>query len=146
MTKGLATPTPKLTSRVARTRSADQALQERARSVMPGGFYGHQSIRLMPDEFPQFFSRAQGATLWDVDGNEYIDYMCAYGPNLFGYGFEPTDRAAAAQQARGDTLTGPSPVMVEFAEDLVGMVGHADWAMFCKNGTDATTMALVVAR
>src|ERR1700733_5349088 len=108
-------------ARAARTRSRDSALRDRAEKVMPGGVYGHQSVRLMPDEFPQFFSHAKGARLWDADGNEYIDYMCAYGPNLFGYGFEPTDRAAAAQQALGDTLTGPSAVMVDLAEDLVGM-------------------------
>ena len=46
----------------------------------------------------------------------------------------------------GDTLTGPSPVMVDLAEAFVGMVSHADWAMFCKNGTDATSMAMVIAR
>jgi glutamate-1-semialdehyde 2,1-aminomutase len=146
MTDELALATRNRPARAARIRSRDSALRDRANKVMPGGVYGHQSVRLMPDEFPQFFSHAKGARLWDVDGNEYIDYLCAYGPNLFGYGFEPTDRAAAAQQARGDTLTGPSAVMVELAEELVGMVSHADWAVFCKNGTDATTMALVIAR
>ncbi len=128
------------------TRTRDRELRDRALKVIPDGMYGHQSVRFMPEEFPQFFSKAKGARLWDVDGNEYVDYVSAYGPNLFGYGFEPVDRAAAAQQERGDTLTGPSEVMVELAEAFVGMVSHADWAMFCKNGSDATTMALVVAR
>jgi glutamate-1-semialdehyde 2,1-aminomutase len=127
-------------------RIRDAELRARALKVMPGGVYGHQSVRLLPDTYPQFFSRGKGAKLWDVDGNAYIDYVCGYGPNLFGYGFEPIERAAAAQQTCGDTLTGPSAVMVELAEAFVGMVTHADWAVFCKNGTDATTMALVVAR
>jgi glutamate-1-semialdehyde 2,1-aminomutase len=108
--------------------------------------YGHESTVLLPDAFPQFFQRAKGPRLWDSDGNEYVDLMCAYGPNLLGYGFEPVERAAAAQQARGDSMTGPSEIMVELAETFVEMITHASWAMFCKNGTDATTMAVVAAR
>lgn len=122
------------------------ALKARANAVIPRGMYGHESTILLPDEFPQFFHRAKGARLWDADGNEYVDMMCAYGPNLLGYGFEPVERAAAAQQALGDAMTGPSEIMVDLAEAFVGMVAHASWAMFCKNGTDATTMAMVVAR
>jgi len=63
----------------------DLELRERAARVIPNGMYGHQSIAIMPQDFPQFFSRAQGTRLWDVDGNEYIDFMCAYGVNLLGY-------------------------------------------------------------
>lgn len=124
----------------------DSELRERARRVLPAGVYGHQSTRMLPAGIPQFFSRAAGAHLWDVDGNRYLDLMCAYGPILFGYGEPSIDAAAAAQQALGDTMTGPSGVMIELAEAMVAMVEHADWALFCKNGTDATTMAMTVAR
>lgn len=126
--------------------SEDHRLKARAAAVIPNGMYGHQSIRPLPDDFPQFFSRARGAQLWDADGNRYLDYMCGYGPNLFGYGHAGIDQAYLEQLQMGDTMTGPSPVMVELAEALVAQVSHADWAMFCKNGTDATTMALMVAR
>ncbi|RAK61812.1 glutamate-1-semialdehyde 2,1-aminomutase [Phenylobacterium hankyongense] len=108
--------------------------------------YGHQSTGLLPDDYPQFFSRGQGARLWDVDGNELLDFMCAYGPNLFGYGDAQIDRAYIDQLAIGDTLTGPTGLIVELAEQFTAMVRHADWAIFCKNGTDATSMALVTAR
>jgi len=128
------------------TNTQDKALQARAQRVMPGGMYGHESTRLLPADFPQFFQRAQGTRLWDVDGNEYIDYMCAFGPNLLGYGHDKVEAAARAQAQRGDTMTGPSDAMVRLAELFVDMVSHADWAMFCKNGTDATAMALVCAR
>ncbi len=124
----------------------DRALRERAKRVIPNGMYGHESTRLLPASYPQFFSRAEGAYIWDADGNRYLDYMCAYGPNLLGYGHAEVNAAAAAQMARGDTLTGPSPLMVELAETFVSMISHADWAMFCKNGTDATTMAMTAAR
>jgi len=100
----------------------------------------------LPASYPQFFGKAEGAYLWDADGNKYLDFMCAYGPNLLGYGDKRVNQAAIDQLTRGDTMTGPSPLMVDLAEDMVGMVQHADWAIFCKNGTDATTMAKTIAR
>jgi glutamate-1-semialdehyde 2,1-aminomutase len=129
-----------------RTNSVDAELRARAEAVIPGGMYGHQSTGLLPDDYPQFFSRAKGGRLWDADGAELLDLMCAYGPNLFGYGDTEIDAAYVRQLADGDTLTGPTHLMVELAETITAMVAHADWAMFCKNGTDATSMALVTAR
>jgi glutamate-1-semialdehyde 2,1-aminomutase len=126
--------------------SRDRELRERAARVIPGGMYGHQSVNALPDGFPQFFSKAEGAYLWDADGNRLLDFMCAYGPQLFGYGNPVIDRAYVGQLAVGDAMTGPSPLMVDLAETLVSMVSHADWVMFCKNGTDANTMALMAAR
>ncbi|KQV57824.1 MULTISPECIES: aminotransferase class III-fold pyridoxal phosphate-dependent enzyme [unclassified Caulobacter] len=128
------------------TNSKDTALRERAMAVIPNGMYGHQSVMLLPDDYPQFFDRAQGAYLWDVDGNRYIDFMCGYGPNLFGYGHAAIDQAYVERMKQGDTMTGPGQAMVELAEALTTQVSHADWAMFCKNGTDATTMAMMIAR
>ncbi len=131
---------------MAWTNSKDTALRERAQAVIPGGMYGHQSVMLMPDDYPQFFDRAQGAYLWDVDGNRYLDFMCGYGPNLFGYAHAGIDKAYFDRARQGDTMTGPGEAMVQLAEALTAQVSHADWAMFCKNGTDATTMALMIAR
>ncbi|MCA3177461.1 MAG: aminotransferase class III-fold pyridoxal phosphate-dependent enzyme [Burkholderiaceae bacterium] len=129
-----------------RSNAVDAALRARAAEVIPGGMYGHESVGMLPAEFPQFFARAQGARLWDADGHEYVDLMCAYGPNLLGYADPEIDAAYVDQLARGDTMTGPSPKMVELAEALVRQVAHARWAMFCRNGTDATSMAVRVAR
>src|SRR5579859_5660927 len=131
---------------MARTNSHDRELRARAEAVIPGGMYGHQSTALLPDDYPQFFERGEGAHIWDVDGRRYLDMMCAYGPNLFGYANPQIDAAFVRQLGLGDTLTGPTALMVELAETMVGMISHADWAMFCKNGTDATTMALTCAR
>lgn len=129
-----------------RIRDKDTALRERARAVIPGGMYGHLSVNTLPAEYPQFYQRAEGAHVWDVDGNEYVDFMCSFGPNLLGHKHPKVERAAAAQQALGNTMSGPSPVIVELAELLVDRVAHADWAIFGKNGTDATTVCLMVAR
>lgn len=131
---------------MTRTNSRDRQLRERAAAVIPGGMYGHQSTTLLPEDYPQFFARGEGAHIWDVDGTRYLDMMCAYGPNLFGYANPQIDAAFVRQLGLGDTMTGPTALMVELAEAMVAMVSHADWAMFCKNGTDATTMALTTAR
>ena len=131
---------------MAATNSRDRELRARAAAVIPGGMYGHQAVGLLPDDYPQFFERGEGAHIWDVDGRRYLDFMCAYGPNLFGYAHPEIDAAYVRQLGLGDTLTGPTALMVELAEALTGMVTHADWAIFCKNGTDATTMALTTAR
>lgn len=128
------------------TNSKDSALRERAQAVIPNGMYGHQSVMLLPDDYPQFFDRAQGAYLWDMDGNRYVDFLCGYGPNLFGYAHAGIDQAYFDRAKLGDTMTGPGEAMVLLAEAMTAQVSHADWAMFCKNGTDATTMAMMIAR
>ena len=129
-----------------RNRTNDMALRERAKSVIPNGMYGHQNAAILPSNFPQFFARGEGSHLWDVDGNEYIDYICAYGPIVLGYQHPGVDRAIAEAQDVGDCMNGPSEQMVELAELLVDITPWADWAWFAKNGTDATVYAASVAR
>lgn len=126
--------------------SRDTALLHRARQVVPNGVWGHMATRLIGPGYPQFFERSEGCRVWDVDGNEYIDFMCAWGPNVLGYKHPEVDRAALDQMQRGDIGNGPTEVMVELAELLVDTVDHADWALFQKNGTDATTTCVTVAR
>ena len=122
----------------------------RAIKVIPSGIYGHQGpaegCYTPVEAFPFFSSRAQGAYLWDLDGNRFIDYMCAYGPNILGYNDPDVDAAAAEQRAIGDCTTLPSTKMIEFAELLVDTVACADWAFFAKNGNDVTTLAVMTAR
>src|SRR6185503_14996998 len=124
----------------------DRALRDRAARVIPGGMYGHQNAALLPENFPQYFARAEGCRLWDTDGNEYIDYVCGFGPNLLGYRHPEVERAATLQATLGDCMTGPSPAIVDLGERFVEMVEHASWVLFCKNGTDATTWCVTIAR
>jgi glutamate-1-semialdehyde 2,1-aminomutase len=55
----------------------DAALRARARRVTPGGMTGHLNAAYLPPGYPQFFQRAEGCRLWDVDGREFIDFMCS---------------------------------------------------------------------
>ena len=126
----------------------DRELRNRAAKVIPGGMYGHMlaSAKTMPPAFPQFWTRGEGAFAWDADDNRHVDFLCAFGPMLLGYRNHLVDEAAARQLALGDTLSGPSPRMVELAELLTATIAHANWAMFAKNGTDATSTAVRIAR
>jgi glutamate-1-semialdehyde 2,1-aminomutase len=124
----------------------DAALRERAARVIPGGLWGHLRVQGLPPGYPQFFSRAEGCRLWDADGREFIDFMCSWGPVVLGHHDLEVDAAADAQRRAGDTLNGPAPVLVELAEHFAGLVAHADWAIFAKNGTDATTICVTTAR
>ncbi len=123
---------------------------DRALKVIPSGIYGHQGpaegCYVPVEAFPLFSSKAQGSYLWDLDGNRFIDYMCAYGPNVLGYHDPDVDAAAAKQRAISDCTTLPNPIMVDFADLLVETVNCADWAFFAKNGNDVTTLAIMTAR
>ncbi|MGO8958601.1 MAG: aminotransferase class III-fold pyridoxal phosphate-dependent enzyme [Streptosporangiaceae bacterium] len=130
----------------SRPRSADADLRRRARAVIPSGMYGHQSAGPLPPDYPQFMRSGRGARIWDVDGNEYLDLMCSYGPVVLGHQHPAVERAARQQAELADCQNGPAAVMVELAELLVDTVEHADWAMFAKNGTDATTTCVTIAR
>jgi glutamate-1-semialdehyde 2,1-aminomutase len=127
-------------------RVRDAALRDRARRVIPGGMFGHMNVASLPRSYPQFFEAAEGCRLRDVDGNTLIDFMCAYGPMIVGYRNPQVEEAAARQARSGDVMTGPTERMVELAERLVRLLPHADWTLFQKNGTDATTLCVTIAR
>ena len=130
----------------ATVQSASAELTKRAARVVPGGMYGHQAIRHMSPAYPQFFTAGEGALITDVDGNEYVDLMCSWGPIVLGHRDPVVTRAVTDQMALGDCLAGPGSVLVELAETLVDTVTDADWILFGKNGTDATTACLTIAR
>ena len=123
---------------------------DRALNVIPSGIYGHlgpsEGLFLPLEKWPLISSKAKGTYFWDMDGNRYLDLMCAYGPNVLGYGDPDVDRAAMEQLMAGNCTTAPSYKMVECAELLTDTVACADWAFFMKNGTDATTFGVLTAR
>ncbi len=128
--------------------SQSQALFDRAQKVIPNGIPGHFNpiVQKPTGTYPYYASKASGARFWDIDGNEFIDLMCAYGPMILGYGNETVEEAVRSQSGYTDTCTLASPIMVELAEYLVESIPIADWAYFAKNGADATNMAVFIAR
>ena len=75
--------------------------------VVPGGMWGHLNAARLPEGYPQFFASAEGCRVRDVDGREYIDFMCSWGPVLLGHRHPEVQAAAEAQAALGDCFNGP---------------------------------------
>ncbi|MBW1712345.1 MAG: aminotransferase class III-fold pyridoxal phosphate-dependent enzyme [Deltaproteobacteria bacterium] len=121
---------------------------DRARQVIPGC---SQTISKSSKQYvfgvsPIFLERGQGCRVWDVDGNEYIDYVQGLLPNILGYA-EPRVVAAAHQQLlKGHSFSLPTPLEVLLAEKLCQIIPCAQMVRFGKNGSDATTGAVRLAR
>ncbi|HKZ12499.1 MAG TPA: aminotransferase class III-fold pyridoxal phosphate-dependent enzyme [Solirubrobacterales bacterium] len=121
-------------------------LDERAAKALPRGVAGHFSPQVNWPGSPHFIARAEGSRIWDVDGNEYIDLMCSWGPIVLGYLHPEVEEAVARQHAQVDCGPGAAPVMVDLAEKLVPMIDDGAWALFAKNGADVTTLSVTLAR
>ena len=130
-----------------KNRTQSDELFERARKVVPGGIYGHVSPAAgLPRYFPHFCDYGQGSRFVDIDGNEWLDFMCGFGAILHGYNHPEIEEAVTLQREKGSVFNQPSSLMVELAETLVAKVDFAEWAVFAKNGSDLTTWAIRVAR
>jgi glutamate-1-semialdehyde 2,1-aminomutase len=130
------------------TYSASSDLFSRAGKVIPCGIYGHfaPAPYVPVSAYPFFSAKARGSKFWDVDGNEFIDYMCGYGPMILGYGHPAVDGAHQKQLGQSDLNSVASPKMVELAERLVDLIDIAEWAFFAKNGSDVVNYATTIAR
>ena len=120
---------------------------EAVQKVIPGGINFPRTPHFLTfGSHPVFIDRTRGAKFWDVDGNEFIDYMCSYGAVVLGYSHPKVDEAAKQQLARSNSSTIPSFQWLEFSEYLVGEIPYMDWVSYGKNGSDATTFAAMVCR
>ncbi|MFN0172731.1 MAG: aminotransferase class III-fold pyridoxal phosphate-dependent enzyme [Bryobacteraceae bacterium] len=120
----------------------------RSRRVIPGAA---QTFSKGPTQYvqgvsPVFLERGQGCLVWDVDGNEYVDYVQGLLPNILGYAHPEVNEAYSAQLARGHSFSLPHPLEVELAERLTRLIPCAEKIRFGKNGSDATAGAVRVAR
>ena len=95
---------------------------------------------------PVFAQRGKGAHLWDVDGNEYIDYTMGVGPLVLGYGIDEVDQAIKDQLEDGITFSLVHPLEVEVAELINELVPNAEAVRFSKTGADVTSAAVRLAR
>jgi glutamate-1-semialdehyde 2,1-aminomutase len=117
---------------------------ERGRKVEPGGVQGEG--RFYPPH-PLFMHKVSGARLWDVDGNEYIDYHASFGPAVLGYNHPEVRRAVVETlEASGPLFAAPHPSEVELAERIAEMVPSAAKTGFVCSGTEATYHAIRLAR
>ncbi|WP_322795919.1 aspartate aminotransferase family protein [Tepidiforma sp.] len=120
-----------------------RALYERASRVLPSGVT-HDSRFLRP--FPIYAERAEGAYKWDVDGHRLVDYVVGHGALLLGHNHPAIAAAAAAQLARGTHYGASHEHEIAWAEEVIRLVPSAEVVRFTSSGTEATLMALRLAR
>ena len=123
-------------------------LYERSLKVIPGA---SQTISKRPEAFapggfPIFLERGRGSHVWDVDGNEYIDYIMCLGPITLGYCYPAINEAVKRQLEDGTILSLPHRLEVEAAEAIIDCVPCAEMVRFFKSGAEATAAAVRVAR
>jgi 3-aminobutanoyl-CoA transaminase len=121
---------------------------ERAREVIPGAVLGiRRPYNFVEGEFPIFFESGKGGKVIDIDGNEYIDYLCAYGPIILGNREEEVDNAVIRQiQEKGFCFSLTQTYQNELAEKLNELIPCAEMSLFVTTGSDATTCAIRIAR
>jgi len=129
--------------RYRKTRPGSWARWERACRVIPGGIT-HDSRYLTP--FPLYVSRAAGPRKWDVDGHEYIDYWMGHGALFLGHAHPALVEAVSLQVTRGTHYGACHDLEVEWAEWITRLVPSAELVRFTMSGTEATHLALRLAR
>lgn len=129
--------------RYQKTRPRSWALWERACRVIPGGIT-HDIRHLTP--FPPYVTHAQGPRKWDVDGHEYLDYWMGHGALFLGHAHPAVVRAIQAQVARGTHYGACHELEVTWAEWVNRLVPSAELVRFTMSGTEATHLALRLAR
>lgn len=132
----------------SRSISQSQALLTRAKAKIP---CQTQCLSKGPTQFvqgvaPVYLQRGQGSHVWDVDGNEYIDFMSGLGSIILGYNYPTTDEAIRQQLEDGISFSLPHPLEVEVAELLTQVIPCAEMVRFGKNGSDVTSAAIRLAR
>jgi glutamate-1-semialdehyde 2,1-aminomutase len=125
-----------------------EALLERALKTIPLGTqtFSKSKTQLPYGVSPYFVDHAKGSHLWDVDGHEYVDFVSALACVTIGYCDPDVDAAVRKQMESGVTFSLPHQLEMEVAEMLVEMIPCAEKVRFAKNGTDATSGAIRVAR
>ena len=123
------------------------ALQPKAHELIPGGAHTYsKGDDQYPEEGPAFIARGKGCHVWDVDGNEFIEYGMGLRAVTLGHAFEPVVQAAYRQMQLGANFTRPARIEVDAAEAFLSVIDGADMVKFAKNGSDVTTAAVKLAR
>lgn len=120
------------------------ALFDRARQLIPGGVGSNDRALVHPH--PIFIERGEGSRIWDVDGNEYIDYLLAYGPLVLGHANPQLAAAVAAQMKRGSVFGTPHKLEIDVAEQLIELIPSFEMVRFQQSGTEAVLAAMRLAR
>ncbi len=124
-----------------------KALQQQSHQLIPGGAHTYaKGDDQYPEAAPAFLVRGQGCHVWDVDGNEFIEYGMGLRAVTLGHAYAPVVAAAYQQMCLGSNFTRPATIELECAERFLDLIPSAEMVKFTKNGSDATTAAIKLAR
>jgi glutamate-1-semialdehyde 2,1-aminomutase len=124
-----------------------KTLQAKAHFRIPGGAHVYaKGDDQYPEIAPGFIARGEGCHVWDVDGNEFIEYGMGLRAVSLGHAYRPVVEAAHRQMLLGSNFTRSSPIELECAEALAHLLPSAEMVKFAKNGSDCTTAAVKLAR
>jgi len=123
------------------------ALQKKRNSIIPGGGHTYaKSDDQYPEHAPLIIEKGKGCRVWDIDGNEFIEYGMGLRAVTLGHAYEPVIRAAYRQMLLGENYTRPARIELELAEIMVNLMDGPEMVKFAKNGSDVTTAAVKLAR
>ena len=127
--------------------SESRALQAKAHRLIPGGSHTYsKGDDQYPEQAPGFMVRGKGSHVWDLDGNEFIEYGMGLRAVTLGHAFEPVVEAAYRQMQLGSNFTRPAKIEMDLAETMLEVIDGAEMVKFAKNGSDVTTAAVKLAR
>ena len=128
------------------TDARSQALFDRALAVTPGGVNSPVRAFRGVGGTPRFMASGHGPYLVDVDGGQYVDLVCSWGPLVLGHAHPSVIEAIAAAASKGTSFGTPTAGEVELAEEIVARVGPVEQVRLVSSGTEATMSALRLAR
>jgi glutamate-1-semialdehyde 2,1-aminomutase len=123
-----------------------KVLFEKARTLIPGGVNSPVRAGKAVGVDPPFIARAEGCYVWDVDGNQYIDHVCSWGPMILGHGHPEVIEALEKRISKGTSYGAPTELEVEMAEIITRMVPSIEMVRMVNSGTEATMSAIRLAR
>jgi glutamate-1-semialdehyde 2,1-aminomutase len=126
---------------------ASNRLRRKAHALIPGGCHTYaKGDDQYPENSPGFITHGKGCHVWDVDGNEFIEYGMGMRAVTLGHAYEPVVAAAIEELPKGSNFTRPSPIETEYAEALLALVPAGEQVKFAKDGSTVTSAALRLAR
>lgn len=126
--------------------STSEKLFARARRVIPGGVNSPVRAFGSVNLNPPFIIRGKGSKVYDVDGNEYIDYVGSWGPMILGHAHPAVVYAVKERVSRGASFGAPTILEIEMAEELCGALPSLEMVRMVNSGTEATMSAIRLAR
>lgn len=127
-------------------RERSNALFQKAKKIIPGGVNSPVRAGKSVGIDPPFIERADKCNLWDADGNKYVDYVCSWGPMIFGHNYKPVVEAIIERASLGTSYGAPTSLEVEMAEVIVEMVPSIEMVRMVNSGTEAAMSAIRLAR